>query len=140
MTLAQNARTSGGGNITMVPKMAITVGPKETWMAEKVSIWHAGLHDNPLGQRLTAQRVVPGLARRELVGAAADAQLLAGDDARGDHGDEGHHQQYGNQGHALLTLHEVGASGGVSLSGLGGCAAFCFGGLSGRRSTRVSRP
>lgn len=54
VTLAQNARTSGGGNITMVPKMAITVGPRETWKAEKVSIWHAGAHDNPLGQRLTA--------------------------------------------------------------------------------------
>ncbi len=54
VTLAQNARTSGGGNITMVPKMAITVGPQETWKAEKVSIWHAGAHDNPLGQRLTA--------------------------------------------------------------------------------------
>jgi glucosamine-6-phosphate deaminase len=54
VTLAQNARTSGGGNITMVPKMAITVGPQETWKAEKVSIWQAGMHDNPLGQRLTA--------------------------------------------------------------------------------------
>ena len=43
VTLSQNARTSGGGNITMVPKMAITVGPKETWMAEKVSIWQAGI-------------------------------------------------------------------------------------------------
>ncbi len=26
----------------------------ETWKAEKVSIWHAGMHDNPFGQRLTA--------------------------------------------------------------------------------------
>ncbi len=62
VTLAQNARTSGGGNVTMVPKMAITVGPKETWMAEKVSIWHAGAHDNPLGQRLTAFMISKGLA------------------------------------------------------------------------------
>ena len=54
ITLAQNARTSGGGNITMVPSQAVTVGPKETWQAEKVSIWHAGTHDNPFGQRLTA--------------------------------------------------------------------------------------
>lgn len=54
VTLAQNARTSGGGNITMVPAKAITVGPRETWRAEKVSIWQAGTHDNPLGQRLTA--------------------------------------------------------------------------------------
>lgn len=53
ITIAQNARTSGGGNITMVPTQAITVGPFETWKAEKVSIWHAGKHDNPFGQRLT---------------------------------------------------------------------------------------
>ena len=54
MTLIQNARTSGGGNVAGVPTEAITVGPVETWQAEKVSIWHAGTHDNPLGQRLTA--------------------------------------------------------------------------------------
>ncbi len=54
ITIAQNARTSGGGNITMVPTKAITVGPVETWKAEKVSIWQAGTHDNPFGQRLTA--------------------------------------------------------------------------------------
>ncbi len=62
LTIAQNARTSGGGNISMVPVQAITVGPVETWQAEKVSIWHAGQHDNPFGQRLTAfmisQRIV----------------------------------------------------------------------------------
>lgn len=54
LTIAQNARTSGGGNISMVPTQAITVGPVETWKAERVSIWHAGAHDNPFGQRLTA--------------------------------------------------------------------------------------
>ncbi len=54
LTIAQNARTSGGGNIAMVPTRAITVGPVETWKAEKVSIWQAGTHDNPFGQRLTA--------------------------------------------------------------------------------------
>ena len=53
LTIAQNARTSGGGNISMVPTKAISVGPVETWKAEKVSIWHAGMHDNPFGQRLT---------------------------------------------------------------------------------------
>ncbi len=53
LTIAQNARTSGGGNISMVPTQAITVGPVETWKAEKVSIWQAGTHDNPFGQRLT---------------------------------------------------------------------------------------
>jgi glucosamine-6-phosphate deaminase len=54
LTIAQNARTSGGGNISMVPTKAITVGPVETWKAAKVSIWQAGTHDNPFGQRLTA--------------------------------------------------------------------------------------
>jgi glucosamine-6-phosphate deaminase len=53
ITIAQNARTSGGGNVTLVPTKAISVGPVETWRAEKVSIWQAGMHDNPFGQRLT---------------------------------------------------------------------------------------
>ena len=57
ITIAQNARTSGGGNIAMIPKQAITVGPVETWKADKVSIWHAGKHDNPFGQRLTTLMV-----------------------------------------------------------------------------------
>ena len=50
MTIIQNARTSGGGVVTNVPTHAITVGPAETWRAEKVSIWHAGCHDNPFGR------------------------------------------------------------------------------------------
>ena len=54
MTIIQNARTSGGGQVALVPRQAATVGPVETWQAEKVSIWHAGMHDNPFGQRLTA--------------------------------------------------------------------------------------
>jgi glucosamine-6-phosphate deaminase len=54
MTIIQNARTSGGGNVSMVPTQAATVGPFETWKAERVSIWHAGVHDNPMGMRLTA--------------------------------------------------------------------------------------
>lgn len=54
LTIAQNARTSGGGNIALVPTRAATVGPVETWKAERVSIWHAGHHDNPFGMRLTA--------------------------------------------------------------------------------------
>lgn len=53
MTIIQNARTSGGGVVTNIPTQAISVGPVETWQAEKVSIWHAGQHDNPFGQRLT---------------------------------------------------------------------------------------
>ena len=54
LTLMQNARTSGGGAVQNVPNQAITVGPVETWKAEKVSIWHPGIHDNPFGMRLTA--------------------------------------------------------------------------------------
>ena len=53
VTVMQNARTSGGGVVTGVPTKAITVGPVQTWQAEKVSIWHAGRHDNPFGMRLT---------------------------------------------------------------------------------------
>jgi len=54
MTIIQNARTSGGGQVAMVPRQAATVGPVETWKAEQVSIWQAGMHDNPFGMRLTA--------------------------------------------------------------------------------------
>lgn len=53
LTMVQNARTSGGGNLNLVPTQAVTVGPVQTWKAEKVSIWHAGNHDNPFGMRLT---------------------------------------------------------------------------------------
>ena len=38
VTIIQNARTSGGGNVALVPVQAATVGPVETWKAEKVSI------------------------------------------------------------------------------------------------------
>jgi glucosamine-6-phosphate deaminase len=62
VTLIQNARTSGGGNLATVPTHAITVGPVQTWQAEKVSIWHAGTHDNPLGQRLTVLMISRGIA------------------------------------------------------------------------------
>jgi glucosamine-6-phosphate deaminase len=61
LTVAQNARTSGGGNIALVPTRAVTVGPVETWKAERVSIWHAGNHDNPFGQRLTALMISKGI-------------------------------------------------------------------------------
>lgn len=53
MTIIQNARTSGGGVVTAVPTQALTVGPVETWKSNTVSIWHAGMHDNPFGLRLT---------------------------------------------------------------------------------------
>jgi glucosamine-6-phosphate deaminase len=61
LTIAQNARTSGGGNISIVPTQAVTVGPMETWKADKVSIWHAGNHDNPFGMRLTALMISQNL-------------------------------------------------------------------------------
>jgi glucosamine-6-phosphate deaminase len=72
VTLMQNARTSGGGNITMVPTKAITVGPQETWLSEKVSIWQAGVHDNPLGQRLTALMI-----SKQIPDSAVPMSLLA---------------------------------------------------------------
>jgi len=62
LTIAQNARTSGGGNIALVPTRAISVGPLETWRAERVSIWHAGTHDNPFGQRLTTWMIANKIA------------------------------------------------------------------------------
>ena len=61
MTVMQNARTSGGGNIAMVPTQAATVGPVETWKSEKVSIWQAGNHDNPFGMRLTTLMIAKGI-------------------------------------------------------------------------------
>ncbi len=62
LTLIQNARTSGGGNIPLVPTHALTVGPVQTWQAEKVSIWHPGQHDNPFGMRLTTLMISKGIA------------------------------------------------------------------------------
>lgn len=62
ITLIQNARTSGGGVVQNVPVQAISVGPLETWQAEKVSIWHAGQHDNPFGMRLTTYMISQRIA------------------------------------------------------------------------------
>lgn len=61
-TISQNARTSGGGVVTGIPTQAITVGPLQTWQAEKVSIWQAGTHDNPFGMRLTSLMISKGIA------------------------------------------------------------------------------
>lgn len=72
LTIAQNARTSGGGNIALVPTKALSVGPVETWKAEKVSIWHAGLHDNPFGQRLTTWMIA-----KKIPDSAVPMSLLA---------------------------------------------------------------
>ncbi len=72
LTMAQNARTSGGGNVSLVPTQALSVGPVETWQAERVSIWHAGNHDNPFGQRLTALMI-----SKKIPDAAVPMSLLA---------------------------------------------------------------
>lgn len=72
VTVMQNARTSGGGVVTAVPTQAITVGPVQTWKAEKVSIWQAGTHDNPFGMRLTALMIA-----KKLCDASVPMSLLA---------------------------------------------------------------
>ncbi len=73
ITCMQNARTSGGGVVTNVPCQALTVGPVQTWKAEKVSIWHAGTHDNPFGQRLSAFMI-----SKRLEDSSVPMSLLAG--------------------------------------------------------------
>lgn len=72
MTVMQNARTSGGGNIALVPTTAATVGPKETWKAKKVSIWQAGCHDNAFGMRLTTLMI-----SKKIADSAVPMSLLA---------------------------------------------------------------
>jgi glucosamine-6-phosphate deaminase len=72
MTIIQNARTSGGGYVAAVPTQACSVGPVETWKAERVSIWHAGQHDNPFGMRLTALMI-----SKHLPDSAVPMSLLA---------------------------------------------------------------
>jgi glucosamine-6-phosphate deaminase len=73
VTVMQNARTSGGGVVTGVPTKAITVGPVETWKAEKVSIWQAGMHDNPFGMRLTTLMI-----SKKIADSSVPMSLLAG--------------------------------------------------------------
>ncbi len=72
ITLAQNARTSGGGYVLGVPRQALSVGPVETWKSEKVSIWQAGMHDNPFGMRLTAFMIA-----KRIVDTSVPMSLLA---------------------------------------------------------------
>jgi glucosamine-6-phosphate deaminase len=72
ITCMQNARTSAGGVVTGIPMQALTVGPVQTWMAEKVSIWQAGKHDNPFGQRLTAFMI-----SKKIVDSSVPMSLLA---------------------------------------------------------------
>ena len=72
ITLIQNARTSGSGVVQNIPHQALTVGPAETWKAEKVSIWHPGHHDNPFGMRLTTLMI-----SKKIVDTAVPMSLLA---------------------------------------------------------------
>ena len=72
MTIIQNARTSGGGQVFLVPRQALSVGPLETWKAEKVSIWHPGHHDNKFGIRLTSLMI-----SKRVPDAAVPMSLLA---------------------------------------------------------------
>ncbi len=85
MTIIQNARTSGGGQVASIPEYAATVGPVETWKAEKVTIWQAGCHDNPFGMRLSAWMIA-----KHLPDSAVPMSLLA------DHSNvEFHYYRYG---------------------------------------------
>jgi glucosamine-6-phosphate deaminase len=94
VTQAQAARTSAGGNISLVPRMAVTVGPKETWLAEKISTWQAGKHDNPLGQRLTALMI-----SKRIVDTSVPMSLLA------DHSNVQFNYYRGGIGECLIEMH-----------------------------------
>ncbi len=72
ITCMQNARTSAGGVVTDIPRQALSVGPVQTWKAEKISIWQAGAHDNPFGQRLTALMI-----GKKIIDSAVPMSLLA---------------------------------------------------------------
>ncbi len=72
VTCMQNARTSAGGVVTGIPRQALTVGPVQTWKADKVSIWQAGAHDNAFGQRLTAFMI-----SKNIMDSAVPMSLLA---------------------------------------------------------------
>ena len=94
LTIVQNARTSAGGNIASVPTHAATVGPCETWKADRVSIWHPGHHDNPLGIRLSALMISKGI-----VDTAVPMSLLA------DHPDVHFHYLRPNLGSVAAEMH-----------------------------------
>ncbi len=72
ITLSQNARTSGGGAVQNVPARAVTVGPVETWKAERISIWHPGHHDNAFGIRLSTLMI-----SKRIMDSAVPMSLLA---------------------------------------------------------------
>ncbi len=94
LTIVQNARTSAGGNIASVPTHAATVGPRETWKADRVSIWHPGHHDNPSGIRLSSLMISKGI-----VDAAVPMSLLA------DHPDVHFHYLRSGIGSVAVEMH-----------------------------------
>ena len=49
------------------------MGPIQTLKAEKVSIWHAGMHDNPFGMRLTTMMI-----GKKIIDTSVPMSLLAG--------------------------------------------------------------
>ena len=53
---------SAGGYVEAVPKHAATVGPVETFKADRVSIWHPGGHDDPFGMRLATLMISKRIA------------------------------------------------------------------------------
>ncbi len=94
VTIIQNARTSGGGNVSMVPDKAATVGPVETWKSERVSIWHPGHHDNPFGMRLSALMI-----SKQIPDASVPMSLLA------DHPDVHFHYLRSGIGEVAVEMH-----------------------------------
>jgi len=62
LTVFQTARMSGGGQVAPLPTHAATVGAVETAKAERVSIWHPGVHDDPFGMRLTTLMISKRIA------------------------------------------------------------------------------
>lgn len=94
VTIIQNARTSGGGNVAMVPVRAATVGPLETWKADRVSIWHPGHHDNPFGMRLSALMIA-----KNIPDSSVPMSLLA------DHPEVHFHYYRGGIGTVAVEMH-----------------------------------
>jgi glucosamine-6-phosphate deaminase len=94
VTIIQNARTSGGGNVAMVPTRAATVGPVETWKSAKVSIWHPGHHDNPFGMRLSALMI-----SKRIPDSSVPMSLLA------DHPDVHFHYLRAGIGEVAVAMH-----------------------------------
>jgi len=72
MTVSQNARALAGGRASDVPAQALTVGPQETWKAERVSIWHTGRGRNAFTTRLTTLMI-----SERIVDTAVPISLLA---------------------------------------------------------------